>query len=247
MIELITPLLDGHLAIAAVVAVAAGILHGYTGFGGALLMVPLLSLLFGPIEAIVVTVLSGVFGLIPLVPGALKIVRWREIATMSLAIVIVTPLGAAALFVTDPATVRQIIGAIVLVVAVALAVGWVYRGPRGAVPGAVAGALCGAITGFAGMGGPPVALYFLSAPLPADIQRANIVIAIGVVAVMTVVSFAVGGGIGIETLLRVVALAPPYVAGSWAGARLFAHAPETLYKRVAIGLLIATGIAVLAL
>ena len=50
------------------VAMINGLIHGYTGFGGALLTVPVLTFLYGPVEAI------GMVGIISLI-GATQLVR----------------------------------------------------------------------------------------------------------------------------------------------------------------------------
>ena len=40
------------LAIGAGVGLFNGMIHGYTGFGGALIIIPVLTFLYGPVEAI---------------------------------------------------------------------------------------------------------------------------------------------------------------------------------------------------
>ena len=51
-----------------VVGIVAGLLRGFTGFGGAIFAVPVLSLIYGPATAIAVVLASGVVGTIQLVP-----------------------------------------------------------------------------------------------------------------------------------------------------------------------------------
>lgn len=247
IIETFVSVLTPEIALAAAVSAAGGVLHGYTGFGAALLIVPLLTVIYGPVEAIVLSLLAGAAGIVQLLPAASRQAGWREMAPLAAAIVITTPIGVFLLFTIDPDITRRAIGAFVLLTALALMTGWVYRGRRGAVPAVVAGSLCGAITGFAGVGGPPVALYYLASPEPAGVQRANIVIAVGVVIVAMMVSVGVAGGIGVTSLARAVVIIPGYVAGAWAGARLFTIAPEALYRRIALWLLLVTGAIVLAL
>jgi uncharacterized membrane protein YfcA len=67
----------------------SGIIYGYVGFGGALLMVPLFTLLLGPIEAIAIASVIGIFGSAQLYPGAARHARWRELLPISIAIGIV--------------------------------------------------------------------------------------------------------------------------------------------------------------
>ena len=78
-------------------------------------------------------------------------------------------------------------------------------------------------------------------------QRANIIITVGIVAVVMLVALIVGGGVGIETVTRGVVISPFYMVGFWVGGRLFAIAPAELYRKVALWLLIVTGISVMVL
>jgi hypothetical protein len=240
MVEAITGVFTIDLALAAAVAIVSGVIHGYTGFGAALVMVPLLALMYGPVEAIAVTSIAGLIGSAQIYPGAARIALWREVAPLTLAAVVATPLGVMLLFSVDPEWIRRAIGVFVLLAALLIMSGWVYRGRRG-----VTGAVCGAVSGVAGVGGPPVVVYFLAAPEAVAVQRANIVISIGVVIALVLGGLVVGGGVNGGTAARGLVIAPVYMAGFWAGVRLFAIAPQTLYRKVALWLLMATGLAAL--
>ena len=227
------------------IAVLNGLIHGYTGFGGALLMVPLLSVLYNPVEAIAMVGIANIFGSAQLYPAAARHAVWRELFPIIGGIVIFVPLGAYVLFHVDPQLVRRSMGGFILLFAVILMSGWVYRGPRGAVPSAMVGALAGGITGASGVGGPPIAIYYLASPHPTEIQRANIVINITVMVMTVLISIAVGGGFSTDVVLRGLFLTPAYVIGVWSGVRLFAAMPKFYFKRVALWLLVATGFAIL--
>ena len=205
-------------------------------------MVPLLALLYGPVEAIAVTSIAGLIGSAQVYPGAARIALWREVGPLSLAAIIATPLGVIVLISVDPEWIRRAIGVFVLLAALLIMSGWVYRGRRGATTSAVTGALCGVVSGVAGVGGPPVVVYFIAAPEDVEVQRANIVISIGVVILLVFGSMVVGGAVDGGTVTRGVVAAPFYMAGFWVGSRLFAIAPQTLYRKVALWLLIATGL-----
>jgi uncharacterized membrane protein YfcA len=230
------------LAIAALVGAFSGIIHGYTGFGAALVMAPLLSIIFGPVEAVAVTVIAALLATVHIYPSAARQALWREVGPLCIAILVATPLGVAILVSADPEWIRRAIGVFVLAAALLIMSGWSYRGRRGLLASGIAGALCGGITGAAGVGGPPVAVYFLAAAQPVEIQRANIIISIGVVGAVTLIALAVGGGVGSETVVRGIVMAPLYLAGFWTGCRLFAVAPAELYRKVALWLLVATGL-----
>jgi len=236
---------DAALALGMAVTAVNGLIHGYTGFGGALLTVPLLTFLFGPVEAIAIVSLMTIFGSAQLYPRAARNALWRELLPIFAGIAAFMPLGAYFLFSLDPQLIRRAMGGFILVFAFVLMSGWVYRGPRGIGPGAVVGALAGGITGASGVGGPPLALYYLASAEPVDVQRANIIISVAVLTLAMLTTVAVGGGFSEMVLLRAVLLAPAYVAGVWAGAKLFSVAPKSYFRRMALWLLIVTGVSVL--
>ena len=88
-------------------------------------------------------------------------------------------------------------------------------------------------------------LYFLSAADPPAVQRGNIVLSVGVVILLALAALIVAGGFSGATVVRSAVLTPFYILGAWAGARLFAVAPKAYFRKVALVLLIATGVLVL--
>jgi uncharacterized membrane protein YfcA len=207
-------------------------------------MVPLFAVLFGPVEAIAITTPVMSIGTLPLYPDAMRSARWPELLPISLALVVFIPVGVFVLFSLEPVLIRRAMGFVVILAGLSLLSGWVYRGPRGALPSATAGAVAGVLAGAVGLGGPAIAVYSLASPQPPQVQRANIVISVGVLIVVTIAMFAYVGGITADTLKRAAALTPFYLLASWAGNRLFALAPKDYFKRVAAWLLLATGAAV---
>lgn len=241
----ITGALDGGFAIAALAALASGVLHGYTGFGGALLMVPLLTLLYGPVPAMASTHLVGILATAQLYPAAARAARWDELAPIILAILLAAPLGVLLAQILDPALLRVGIGAIILGFAGLMLAGWRYRGRRGRGAGLVVGAVAGGVNGAAGVGGPPLALYFVSSAAAAEVQRANIIVSVGAIIVVAMASLAVAGVYDFALTTRALMLAPAYALGVWAGGRLFALAPSHYYRRAALSVLIVAGLAVI--
>ena len=239
-----TGVLNLSLLLGALVAVMSGAIHGYTGFGAALFMTPLFAILFGPVEAVGIACVIGLCGSAQLYPSAARNAAWRELIPIFAGIVVLTPLGTMFLFNTDPELVRRAMGVFILVFALILISGWVYRGPRGPAFSAVVGALAGGITGASGVGGPPLALYFLSSSASPEVQRSNIVIAVAVLIMIALASIIIAGGFTIDALLRAVMLIPVYILGTWSGAKLFSLAPKAYFRRVASWLLVATGIGV---
>ena len=248
MIEVFIEIAELSLLLAGITAVVSGMVQGYSGFGGGLVIVPILAVLLSPLEAIAITAIAGFAGNLMLIPDAMKKAHWPEVIPLSIAVAISLPLGLLFLVSADPTLVRRGMAIFVLLAAVLLMSGWTYRGTRGILPSAFAGALTGGVTGGFGIpGGPFVIVYFLSAPFAADVQRASIILSIGVAIAFLFGSLIANGVYDEETIARSVVIVPLFLAGNWLGRYLFKIAPSTWFKKATIGILFATGVSVLAL
>ena len=69
--------------LATATVVTAGIVRGFTGFGSALVMVPVMALLWSPAEAVTTALGLGFVGSFQLVPKALPQARWRDLGPMA--------------------------------------------------------------------------------------------------------------------------------------------------------------------
>lgn len=234
-------------AFATAAATLGGLLMGFTGFGSTLVMVPLLTVVYGPLEAVAVGVAVSAAGLAQMVPEASRKAVWKDVIPISIAAVVLIPVGTAFLQLTEPAVTRRLIGAVVLLVAIIMLRGWSYNGPRNRIASTLCGAVGGFTNGYFGIGAPAVTFYFLSAGESAGVARANILLTIGIFSIATIIAIAIGGGIGPDTGLRAVLLFVPYSTALWIGSRLFQKASDDLYRRAALWLLMAMGITVLVL
>ena len=237
---------DHDMAIAGIFAIAAAMLRGFTGFGANLIWGPVLIFLWGPVEAVAIMGLTGLFASVQACIPEVRKANWSEITPIIIAAAVAGPLGVAVLLHLEPDQVRRAIGAFILIIAVILASGWKYKGRRGLTPKLVTGGVAGGLAGFAGIGGPICVLYFMAAPGAAVTLRANNMISVSVLVPMVLVSLGVSGGIGIETLIRAAILFVPYSFGMWLGARLFHMIPKELFRRAVLGLLMIIGVAVMA-
>ena len=246
LIQALIEIADITLLIAGFATVASGLIQGYSGFGGGLVIVPILAILFNPLEAIAIAAVTSVASSFLLVPKAVRQANWRETTPVGLAIAVFIPLGLMFLISADPVVVRHAIGGFTIVAAIILASGWTYGGPRGTAASCLAGALAGGVTGGFGVpGGPFLVVYFMSSPDPARIQRANIIISTTVA-----IGFLFGGLIleGVfsgDTLARSLVLVPIFLVSSKLGKYLFEIAPANWFGKVTYGLLFGAGIAAL--
>lgn len=239
---------DG-LALAAVAYIAisllSGIVHGYSGFGGNLLMVPLLTYLLAPAQAITLAMVIAAIGQASVVQQAIPLADRRECGPFLLGLLIGLPMGTYVLAASDPTLIRRLVGASTLAAAAILATGWAYRGGRSGAVSAAFGVVSGVIGGAAGQGGPPAVAYFIASPVEPAVQRANIIAAVTGLIILGLAFFAAAGIVTWSLLASGAALGIPYLAGLRGGTRLFALVPSQNYRRAALILLAAAGLAAL--
>jgi len=152
-----------NIAIAiSVIAFVSGTARGFSGFGSALIFMPLASSLAAPPLVAAVLLIIDIVAAAPLVPNAWRQADRKAVAIMALGALVGTPLGTYALTRLDPLTTRWIISAFVLALLILLVSGWRYRG-KDHVPVAVGiGGLSGFCSGLAQTGGPPIVAYWLA-------------------------------------------------------------------------------------
>ncbi len=243
MSDLVTLLWTPDILPAAVVIAAAGFVHGYTGgFGAGLLMVPVLSLYYGPIQAIATSCIMGLVAAIPLVRGAARALRVAELLPLLATATIATPLAAQILLGADGTLMRRIIGALVVLSALLLATGWTYAGRRDWRTGSAAGLVSGLFSGMAGMSGPVLAVYYLSAPEPPAVIRAQIVFAVAGAIVITLATLSLSGEVLTATYVRSGSLLPLHLLLVGLGAWAFRTAPARWFRPAVLGLLVAIGV-----
>lgn len=234
-----------ELAAAISIIVAAGIVRGFTGFGAGLVAMPLLTLMWSPVEALATNVLLGIAATAQLAPQAARTANWRDMGPMTIAIVLATPVGVWLLVTLDPGAVKKAIAVFVLIATLLTLYGWTYRGPRGAVPAAAAGGIGGIVNGLAGVGGPPMVLYLISLPESPETHRANIVMSLASTGVVSLIAMGLAGAFSIKIAVNAAILLGPSILAVWVGARLFRVLPARMFRLVILWFLVAISVAML--
>ncbi len=220
-------------------AALAGAARGFSGFGGALIFIPLVSTIISPKIAAPLLLLTDTALSVGMLPNAWRNADRREVSIMAIGTVVGVPLGTFALSVTPVLTVRWVICAVALLLLAFLMSGWRYDGtPRAHLTVAV-GFLAGLFGGAAQMSGPPVVAYWLGGAMPPAIVRANIVLFFAIVSVVSAVTYLVAGLLTTQVLLLACIVAPAYAIGLWLGSRLFGRASEQTFRRICFGLIAA--------
>ena len=242
-----TALGDPRIFFAVGIAILAGVVRGFSGFGSALIFVPPMMAVYGPGVATVTYVIIDLVCVIPFAVRAIPQASWREILPAFIAAAIAIPFGTMTQMVVDPAILRWAMCAFVLAFVVILIAGWRYRGK----PNAPAAFGVGLLSGFAGgatqMSGPPVILYWLGSPANALRVRANLMVYLTMVGLALFVNYAWHGLMSTNVIAHAILLWPVYILSLTFGARWFRGTSDQLYRRIAYGIVAAVAIVSLPL
>ena len=224
------------------VAVAAGLVRGFSGFGTALIYVPLAGLALPPLWVLVTLTVMDLVGPLPNVPRAWREGRPRQVAWLGAAALAGLLPGLWLLDRMSDEAFRWVVSTLCLATVAAMAAGWrLARAPGAGALGAT-GAASGLLGGVSGLAGPPVILLHLAAPWPAAVVRANVLLYLVLWdALFGAVLWGTGRLEAAPVALGAVLIAP-YLLANVAGARLFAPGRERLYRRVAFGLIAAAAV-----
>lgn len=232
-----------EIALVAAAAMIAGIIRGFSGFGSALVVVPVMAAAFGPRLAVPAAIIVHLITSIQLVPEAVRDCEWGRVVPLSVAGSLAIPVGAWVLATQDPTVLRKAISVLVVMFAILLLRGWRYTGKvNGWVMGG-AGAVGGLVTGAATIGGPPVVAFLMAGPFTAAQNRAAIILYFIVVQLVAVVMYWIGGLYEWAVVGVCLIVTPTLMLGTWIGQRLFRRASDRIFRRIALGFLMVIGVA----
>jgi uncharacterized membrane protein YfcA len=217
--------------------VLAALVRGFTGFGAAMVFVPVASAIYEPKVAVVVLfIVDGVIT-IPLVFRAIRQCWWPDVTRLAVGAALTIPLGVHVLLITDAELLRWFISLSILGLVVVLASGWRYkkRPPQMACVGV--GGVSGFAGGVANLYGPPLVLFWLGGQSGAATVRANIIVFFAITAVVSGITYWWKGLFSTQTLSVSIGLMPLYAAAVWLGAQSFHRASEALFRRFALTLI----------
>jgi uncharacterized membrane protein YfcA len=230
--------LNAAIAICAV-AFVSGTARGFSGFGSALIFMPLASSIADPRLVAALLLIIDFVAAAPLLPGAWAKADRKATAIIVFGALIGVPIGTYFLSRLEPVTTRWIISAFVFALLLLLLSGWRYRGKDHAAVSVGIGGLSGFCSGLAQTGGPPIVGYWLGRPLPSVIARANILLFFGASDFFSAVSYAAAGLIPMDAIRFAIVVGPVYGIGVWFGASLFGKASETAFRAICYALIAA--------
>lgn len=232
----------GTLSFLLASALVAGLARGFSGFGGALIFVPLASSVVEPRLAVAILFIIDLVMTLPMIPGAVRQADKREAGIMLVGALAGVPLGTLILARADPLAVRWAIIAVVISLLALLVSGWRYHGKPTAPLTIGVGAVAGVFGGAAQVSGPPVVAYWLGGALPAATVRANLVFYFAMSSLITGVNYVFAGFFDVPAFALSFVAGPVFGLGVLAGSRLFGKTDDQVFRRICYGLIAAAAI-----
>ena len=228
------------LAVAAV-AFGAGLIRGFTGFGGPAFILAILTLFFAPVSIVPKILVVDFFANVYLFKASLKQINWRATLSMVIPTMIFMPLGHWLLIELDPLWMKRAMALIISAACVMMLIGYRYKHPM-TTGWLVFVGICSGIV----FGGTYIALvavvFILLGPYDKNEGRTLIVSW----TFFTVVGFALISAASGTTSMQDVSIALPgavtYMLGTWLGSHGFHRSSEKLFRRAAITTLLALAI-----
>jgi uncharacterized membrane protein YfcA len=231
------PPLDGVTCEIALLSLTAGIVRGFAGFGGGMVLIPFISAIFGPrMGATSILVADGLLT-IPYLWASIRRCESRTVLPVATGAILALPLGAYLLQTVDPTPIRWSLAPIILVLLAITLSGWRYHDTPKAGISLLVGAASGFLSGLIQLSGPPVVALWISGPASPGTIRANIFVFFGIITVVAVVSYTVGHIFSWALLPVLVPMIPCYGIGLLLGGRFFGRANPVLFRRIAVALI----------
>ena len=227
----------------ALAAALGGLTRGFTGFGFAMVFMPLAATIVPPPVAVaLIWVMDAPFALVLGWRARARADR-KSVATLLFAATLVLPLGLFLLTALPATAMRWVLSGVILAALAALVSGWRYGGTPGTRLTLAVGSMSGLFSGLASLGGLPIALFWLSdrTKRAAD-MRADIQLYFGLATFVSGAMLLAKGLFPLSVLIGGLWLMPIYGAALWLGSRGFHLASEVTFRRIAYGLIFAAAV-----
>ncbi len=223
-----------------------GLVRGFTGFGFAMVFMPIASMAVGPVVALgLIWAVDAVFAF-PIAARSFRRADWREVLPMLSTASLAIPVGIAVLTSTDPYVMRWLLSGVVLTALAILASGWRYHGRAGLPLSVGVGGLSGLFSGMASLGGIPLAVFWLGAQRnDARQTRDNLQTYFALSTIVAGGILWTKGLLSLPILWQALPLLIPYGFGLLIGMRGFQIASEATFRRLAYIIILASAIVAL--
>jgi uncharacterized membrane protein YfcA len=232
----------GTLIIVALIILIASSIKGLTGFGFALTSLPLLTMFLEPKTAVPLITVCSVFLDGYTLYEARKQVQYRGIIPLVISGIIGMILGTYFLVSLDSEAIRLGIGVVTVLFAAASMMGIRKEISNTKLASIPVGLVSGVLGGSMSISGPPIVLFFNNQNVEKTVFRANLIAYFFSLYVATVPAYVFGNLITTDLLSSSAVMVPIMFLGATLGIRLSKKVDEAVFKKIALLLVLVTGL-----
>ena len=214
-------------------ALLAGLVRGFSGFGTAMVFLPIASQYLTPFESIASLAIMEFFGTFAVMRKSWSDADKVDLARLVVGMTIVTPFALLLLAKVGADFYRYSVSILSLFLLVLIGLGVRYKGKLNPFVIFSVGGLGGLTGGLTGIPGPPVILLYVASSHPISVIRANNLLLLSFFDVCVVLIFALSGVLTLKIFLLGSILALPNFLGNFIGAKLFDPEKTNQYRMIA--------------
>ena len=232
------------LLLAFTIALVAAAVQAVTGFGFALVAVPLLAIATDARTAVVASAIGGLATTVMAAVRERDHVRWRVAGLLVAAALLGMPIGLLVLRAAPERLLTALIGAVVVACALLVWRGLRVPGSRPAIVGV--GVLAGVLSTSTGTSGPPLVAALQAMEYDPRTFRATLAATFTGTGIVSLAAFAVAGQVSLEVARVGLVGVPAVLLGWWGGNVLFHRIEPGRFRRLVLVALIVAGAGVMA-
>ena len=216
----------------------ASFVQGITGFGFALIAVPLLSLFIPEIRNITaIVVIYSLLTNIIIMYKSRNYIDFKKILPLIIFGIIATPIGTYILLYLNVNTLKIIIGLITTITAFAMFKNFKIKIKKESISYGIVGLLSGFLNGSTGLSGPPVVLFLTNQNTDKNVFRANLTFYGIAINIFAIILFIVEDIVNISVLHFTILYLPVLIIGVLAGIVVSNKINELFFRNLTIGLI----------
>ena len=211
-------------------ALIAGLVRGFSGFGTAMVFLPIASQYLTPFEAIASLAIMEFFGTFAVMRNSWGDAEKKDLARLVAGMFMVTPFALLLLAQASSDFYRYSVSILSLSLVVLIGAGIRYKGRLNPFIIFSVGGLGGLTGGLTGTPGPPVILLYVASSHPISVIRANNLLFLYFFDVCVVMFFLFTGVLTLKLVLLGSLLAVPNFLGNFLGAKFFSPHKTNQYR-----------------
>jgi uncharacterized membrane protein YfcA len=232
----------GNIIALSIIIFVASVVRGFTGFGLALVAVPLIQF-FMPVTdtAVFIALINLIFSVL-YYQRSREFIRGQPLGRMALWTGIGVAAGTVVLKFVNPACIQLVWGFLIILIVITLARGFSFTIRSDASAMTLSGLFGGVLAGATGITGPPVAIILSALKTPKDKFNATISVFILFAVSYALVFYLISGLVAWQTVLLALCSVPALLAGLRTGDILVSRISQNTFSNIIYTVLIIMGI-----